>query len=155
MKLQNTEEISERSNANTKPNLTDICAASCRKLLSGIRNVRSAVVAEFRDRLRDHEHLLELAVNEAEALAWQSGFPQLLFPTLAMEKARSVALWHARQQALWPAVRPLPAWSDRGNHQTFKPNPESDSRMSRVVAGSFVYCRTGETSSRVKGKYLC
>jgi hypothetical protein len=44
--------------------------------------------------------LLELAMNEAEALAWQTDFPQLFFPTLAAEKAGAVAGWHARQRRL-------------------------------------------------------
>jgi hypothetical protein len=53
--------------------------------------------------------VLELAVNEAEALAWQTGFPQLLFPTLAVEKARAVATWHEHQQSLRRQDSPVAA----------------------------------------------
>lgn len=76
------------------------CVASCRRLLAQLGDVREQVVTEFRDRVQEHKHVLDLALNEAEALAWDSGFPQLLFPTLATEKASAVAGWHARQQSL-------------------------------------------------------
>jgi hypothetical protein len=76
------------------------CLASCRKLLEQLQNVKEQVVDEFRDQVEGHQHLLQLAVNEAEALAWQTEYPQLLFADLATEKAHAVADWHARQQHL-------------------------------------------------------
>ena len=76
------------------------CLASCRKLLSQIENVKEQVVDEFRDQVQEHQHLLRLAMNEAEALAWQTEYPHLLFADLATEKAHAVADWHARQQLL-------------------------------------------------------
>jgi hypothetical protein len=76
------------------------CIDSCRRLLDQIDNVKEQVVAEFRDQVEGHYQLLKLAVNEAEALAWQTDFPELLFPTLATEKAHAVADWHSRQEAL-------------------------------------------------------
>ncbi len=76
------------------------CLASCRKLLQQLQNVKEQVVDEFRDQVEEHQHLLRLAVNEAEALAWQTEYPQLLFVDLATEKAYAVADWHARQQRL-------------------------------------------------------
>jgi hypothetical protein len=95
----NTQNISEL-NQNAQPNFSDRCMASCKKILAQLDNVKAQVVAEFRDRLEDHQHVLELAVNEAEALAWQAGFPQLLFPMLATEKASAVTGWHLQQQSL-------------------------------------------------------
>jgi len=83
------------------------CVASCRKLLAQIEDVREQVASEFRGRLEGHKHVLDLALNEAEALAWESGFPQLFFPTLATEKARAVTGWHVRQQSLWQRTAPL------------------------------------------------
>jgi hypothetical protein len=83
------------------------CVASCRKLLAQLEGVREQVVAEFRDRLDGHKHVLDLALNEAEALAWESGFPQLFFPTLATEKASAVTGWHLRQQSLRQRTAPL------------------------------------------------
>jgi hypothetical protein len=80
--------------------LAHVCRASCRKFLAQLRAAKSSILAEFRGRVEEHDHLLELALNEAEAMAWQSGFPQLLFPALAREKAQTVAQWHERQQFL-------------------------------------------------------
>ena len=75
----------------------------CRRLIAQIQQVKSTIISEFRDGLEEHGNLLHLAVMEAEALAWQTDFPQLFFPTLATEKAQAVANWHVRQRALNPA----------------------------------------------------
>jgi cation diffusion facilitator CzcD-associated flavoprotein CzcO len=93
------EEVSGRD-INPQMNFGGRCMASCRKLLAQIQSVKAQVVAEFRGRLDEHQYLLDLAVNEAEALAWQTEFPQLFFPILAAEKARAVTGWHLRQQSL-------------------------------------------------------
>ena len=61
---------------------------------------KNAIVAEFRNQLTPHEHLLDLALNEAEALAWQTSYPHLVFPTLAAEKAHALAEWQARQRSI-------------------------------------------------------
>src|SRR5690348_3050696 len=80
--------------------------ASCQKLLAQLESAKATIASEFRWRLEEHEHLLDLAMNEAEALAWETGLPQLFFPTLAMEKASAVATWHERQRLMrrdnWP-----------------------------------------------------
>ena len=68
----------------------NLCLASCRKLATQIEGIRSEILAEFRDSLEEHTHLLDLAVNEAEALAWQTEFPHLVFPDLAIEKAQAI-----------------------------------------------------------------
>ena len=86
--------------SNAPLNFGGRCVESCKKLLARIENVRAQVAAEFRDRLEDHQHVLDLALNEAEALAWETGYPQLLFPTLATEKASAVTGWHLRQRSL-------------------------------------------------------
>src|SRR4051812_44627927 len=80
--------------------LRTACIETCQKLIAQIAQTKNAILKEFRGTLAAHEHLLRLAVNEAEALAWQTDFPHLVFPTLATEKARAVAAWHARQQSL-------------------------------------------------------
>jgi hypothetical protein len=92
--------------ADQHPNFSDRCVASCRKLLAQIADVKENIVSEFRGRVQEHQHVLELALNEAEALAWQTDFPQLLFPTLALEKASAVTGWHYRQQALHRRTAP-------------------------------------------------
>ena len=96
----NTNENVNVNNVSVQPNFSHRCVASCRKLLTQLENVKEQIVEEFRGRIEDHQHVLELAVNEAEALAWQTGFPQLFFPTLALEKATAVTGWHQRQQSL-------------------------------------------------------
>jgi len=67
-----------------------------------IANTKDALLAEFRQSLQAQEHLLRLALNEAEAIAWQTSYPHLVFPTLAAEKAQAVAAWNARQRSLRP-----------------------------------------------------
>lgn len=89
-----------KENAATNRSFANACLASCQKLLSQIGKTRSAIQNEFRETLDANEHLLRLALNEAETLAWQTGFPQLVFPTLATEKAQAVVAWSARQQSI-------------------------------------------------------
>lgn len=48
----------------------------------------------------EKKRLLELAVNEAEALACQTGVPELVLLTLAEEKVRATRQWLARQNEL-------------------------------------------------------
>jgi hypothetical protein len=65
-----------------------------------LARVRESLFNEWRETLSTQERLLRLALNEAEALAWQSEVPQLLFPALAEEKVRGLARWHIRQRRL-------------------------------------------------------
>jgi len=71
------------------------------------RNAAGAIVAaratierDFSALADQNPRLLRLALNEAEALAWQSGFPELVFPILAQEKAGKLASWHERQKSV-------------------------------------------------------
>lgn len=77
-----------------------LCLDTCREVLARVEQARQTMLAEFGPALRSREHLLRLALNEAEALAWQTEYPHLLFPTLAVEKVQSITAWHAQQQAL-------------------------------------------------------
>ena len=78
--------------------LAKACLASCQKLVAQMQKTKDAILAEFREALGAQDHLLRLALNEAEALAWQTAYPHLVFPALAAEKAQAVATWHARQR---------------------------------------------------------
>jgi hypothetical protein len=89
-----------KENAATNRSFANACLAGCQKLLSQIQKTRDAVLNEFRVTLGANEHLLRLALNEAEALAWQTEFPQLIFPTLATEKAQAIVAWSARQKSI-------------------------------------------------------
>ena len=46
------------------------------------------------------QRLIRLAINEAEALAAETGVPELVFPALAEEKVRQFKVWAARQQRI-------------------------------------------------------
>lgn len=74
------------------------CLTACRKLVAQIERAKNAIASEFRQALGVHENVLRLALNEAEALAWETDYPGLVFPTLAREKAQAVAAWHRRQE---------------------------------------------------------
>jgi len=86
-------------NENTRDFAT-VCLDSCRKLLDRIEKVKQAVLDEFDDTMDAHNQMLRLAVNEAEALAWETDYPHLVFPVLAYEKAEEVTSWEARQSEI-------------------------------------------------------
>src|SRR5438034_5168653 len=71
-----------------------------RDTLEAIAKVRALVEREFSILVQREPRLLRQALNEAEAIAWQTGFPQLVFPSLALEKARAVATWECRQRTM-------------------------------------------------------
>jgi hypothetical protein len=87
-------------NVTDKQTLTNRCVQSCKKLLAGIDATKNRIANEFHETLEANGQLVQLALNEAEALAWQTAYPHLLFPALAMEKVQSVAAWQTRQQSL-------------------------------------------------------
>lgn len=73
---------------------------SCKAVLAQINNVKEAILAEARNTLEAPEQLLRLAVSEAEALAYQTRYPQLVFADLAVEKVQRAAAWSERQLQL-------------------------------------------------------
>ena len=76
------------------------CLNGCKQILAQIRNAKETILVEARETVKAHEQMLQLAVNEAEAIAWQTLYPQLLFPNLAVEKIRGVAAWNSHQRSL-------------------------------------------------------
>jgi hypothetical protein len=80
--------------------LRKACGAACRKIRAQIAGVKEAIFAESSRAFPMPERLVRLALNEAEAAAWQTRYPHLFFPTLAAEKVRAVAAWNARQQSV-------------------------------------------------------
>src|SRR5882672_6212658 len=83
------------------------CAASCQKILAQITAAKEAIFTDSFNKLGAHEHLLRLALNEAEAVSWETKYPQLIFPGLATEKVQSVMAWAAQQQLV---LRPIPIY---------------------------------------------
>ncbi len=76
------------------------CLGSCERVLEQVARVRESMFGEWRTLLAAREQVLHLALNEAEALAWQTEVPHLVFPVLAEEKVRALARWNVRQQRL-------------------------------------------------------
>lgn len=89
--------IQQRNSRNVYP-ILQACSLSCRKLIEKVQRIKRGLLSEFRPYGRGQ--MFQLALNEAEALAQETGFPQLVFPTLAREKVESVAAWSRRQQAV-------------------------------------------------------
>jgi|GEM_PF-2023300 len=105
MKLIATHE--ERCDTKLGTTLGQVCRACSRKILAQINRAKAAILAESSRTLRIHRHALRLALNEADALAWQTMFPHLVFPSLAAEKVQAVVDWNARQQRMRPTIPPF------------------------------------------------
>lgn len=76
----------------------------CEALREAIAPTKQALWQEFEPELGQHSQVLRLALNEAEALAWETDYPHLLFPMLAVEKAQAAVAWYRRQQSIRPTV---------------------------------------------------
>jgi hypothetical protein len=74
----------------------DSWVASGQKLVIGIERAKQNLVAQFKNHLELPQRLFQVALNEAEALAWETEFPQLVFPTLAEEKIAAISAWYGR-----------------------------------------------------------
>src|SRR5215471_13908845 len=83
---------------NLSKSVTEVCRSSYQKIFTHVARAKRAVQAQFKDLVADHEHALQLALNEAEALAWQTQYPELVFQDLAEEKARGVVNWVSHQR---------------------------------------------------------
>ena len=97
MNIMKTNKVNETASPN--PGKT-VCFASCRKLNTAVHELKQSIVQEFQARVPAHGRMIESAVNEAEALAWQTPFPHLFFPALAQEKAVEATRWAARQEKI-------------------------------------------------------
>jgi hypothetical protein len=76
------------------------CLASCQKILARIARVKETIFQESARTLRTQEHLLRLVLNEAEAVAWRTMYPHLVFPVLAAEKVQAIIAWDTKRQAV-------------------------------------------------------
>jgi hypothetical protein len=95
----------------TKPNshISALWLNSCRNLLRQIDRVKQSIFRDFVGALAGDSSLLRGALSEAEALAWQTPFPHLVFPELAHEKAMAAAQWSERQQEILASQLPMAA----------------------------------------------
>src|SRR5262245_10384154 len=92
-------ELSMKTKLNHDGRLTSTFADSGRFSVRILRH-RDGVHRELSNLNDRQRKLIDLALNEAEALAWQTDFPQLVFPTLAEEKARAAVEWYKRQETI-------------------------------------------------------
>jgi hypothetical protein len=76
------------------------CLKSCDKVIARIKEAKAAILTEAQGRAQASDLMLRLAVAEAEAIAWQTSVPHLIFPTLAMERVQAVSNWSDRQQSV-------------------------------------------------------
>ena len=86
-----------------------VCFASCRKLNAQVAEVKQSILREFEVGPFGDGEMIQVAVNEAEALAWQTPYPHLFFTTLAREKATAATQWAARQRVVLESTRVLAA----------------------------------------------
>jgi hypothetical protein len=85
-------------------NFANACFATCQKLAAQVDRVKENFLSEFRETFAAHGQLLNHVINEADALAWQTDYPHLFFPTLALEKVQAAANWKTRQERLFQYV---------------------------------------------------
>jgi hypothetical protein len=100
MKMKTNLTVENNGNAGAGSALKTACVTSCKKILAQIGAAKANIFAESRAALNGQERILKLALNEAEALAWQTVYPHLLFPALATEKIQAVASWNQHQQSI-------------------------------------------------------
>ena len=92
--------MKSRSNPRSLQSCTSSRVKFCTAIMEELRAIKDSLFQKHRTHNKRNDQLLRLALNEAEALAVASGFPQLLFPTLALEKAEAAVAWHRRQQSI-------------------------------------------------------
>lgn len=74
--------------------------ASGQRLVLGIERVKRNLVAQVQKTLDLPQRLVQVALNEAEGLAWETEYPQLVFPSLAEEKIEALSKWYGGGEAL-------------------------------------------------------
>lgn len=103
-------EVNMKLSRTTGSTIKQACLGACSKIAAQVARAKDAILTESRQLLGTPERMVQLALNEAEAVAWQTEYPHLVFPALAMEKVQSVAAWQHRQASVQSASRPL-AWT--------------------------------------------
>lgn len=76
------------------------CLGESTIVTDALARAKGNLIHQYSQNVEGDQRSLALALNEAEALAWDTGYPHLVFPLLGEEKARATAAWHSRQQTL-------------------------------------------------------
>jgi hypothetical protein len=95
-----TTQIKTEINGRIPTSFLRVCLNGCRAIRERIQNVKDQIFRQHRELLKGQERLLRLALNEAEAIAWQTDYPFLVFPELAAEKAATTVTWQRRQKVI-------------------------------------------------------
>jgi hypothetical protein len=92
----------EINQTNGRPaiSLLRACLNTCSAIRDGIETVKEKILQQHSQSFKGGERFLKLALNEAEALAWQTDYPHLVFPVLAAEKATAAVNWQSRQKSI-------------------------------------------------------
>ena len=64
----------------------------CHKMVTAIRDLRDRLIEKYEQTLPDRAHLVRKVIAEAEAMAWQTSFPHLLFPDFVETRVAALAL---------------------------------------------------------------
>lgn len=70
------------------------------RAFAALARVRGDIERDFSELKGQAPRIVHLTLNEAEAVAWDSGFPHLVFPLLAEEKLSKAAAWVNRQRSV-------------------------------------------------------
>jgi hypothetical protein len=92
--------ITANNTKNLSSTFTNRCKECYQAFVAEIEQAKDMIVKEFNETLDTHGNLFRLALNEAEVLAEQTGYPHLFYPALATERVQAVADWRRRQQAV-------------------------------------------------------
>lgn len=87
-----------------------VCWEQCRQAAALLTQAKQTLIAEVAAAGQLGERMIQLVVNEAEALAWETEYPHLLFPALALEKVQGASEWQ-RKQGRIRQVSPLMAFA--------------------------------------------
>ncbi len=111
MKVNNKRQyIIQTSPVNPLRQLQGLCERCYQGVLRRLAFIKADLERQFSRGLAGYEKLLKGAINEAEALAWQTPYPHLFFPMLAQEKAAAVQRWAAHQREVQAREHtPVPA----------------------------------------------
>ena len=70
------------------------------RAFAALARVRGDIERQYSSVKDQAPRIVHLTLNEAEAVAWDSGFPHLVFPLLAEEKLSKAAAWVNRQRSV-------------------------------------------------------
>ena len=111
----NTKQV--RTTAKNEHSITTFCMAYGRKLISELQRTKEELVSQFRKAFTGNQRMLRLVLSEAEALAFRTQYPHLVFPSLALEKIERAVAGQRRQQQL-RSEQKHEAWTPSNlNHQ--------------------------------------